>query len=323
MATVNIIPDVDRTKDYYGSIHKTECSQLVTIIPEQVLGAIPVKLEEDDCLDICYTPCFIEGDKSGFLFKFPSSQFDDEYKLEKWDGSVWNEVVTGNPNNVLDSESGTKYNLGFDTNYTLYGGFLLDWGLIYSNEGAGTYRFVVNNTDVDNKLYSIPIDLKGDTCENKEGTVYVKFESYGRFENYEYTESNGLDKFFDLIDVTTNWEDGCRYEARIELAPYETEITNVKFADFSNKLQYSEERSVYNLILFRVSYDLFSRLYLYGLNSFNIQLSDGNADAPVKLDSVDAVKDGSNEFEKYVNNQLIYNVNVQLKSKYDLGYKTC
>jgi len=323
MALVEITPDPARTKNYFGSIHKTVCAQLVTTIPEQILGAIPVKLEDTDCFDICYEPCFIENDQSGFLFKFPSSQFDDEYKLEKWDGSAWQEVVTGNPDNVLGIESGTKFNLGFDTNYSLYGGFLLNWGLIYSNDGAGRYRFVVDNSDPDNKLYSIGINLKADTCENKKGTVYIKFESYGRFENYEYTESNGLDKFFDLINLSTNWVDGCRYEARIELAPYETEITNVKFADFSNKLQYSEERSVYNLILFRVSHDLFSRLYLYGLNSFGIQLSDGNSDAPLKLEQVDAVKDGSNEFEKYVNNQLIYNVNIQLKSKYDLGYKTC
>jgi len=323
MATVEIIPDVDRTKNYYGSIHKTICAQLVTTIPEQILGALPVQVESSVCFEGCYEPCFIEGDISGFLFKFPSTSFDDDYKLEKWDGATWNEVVTGNADNVLGPESGTKFDVGYDTNYSLYGGFKLDWGLVYTNEGDGKYRFVVDNIESDNKLYSGAINLKEDTCNNKDGTVYIRFESYGRFENYLYSDSNGLDKFYDLIDITNNWVDGCRYEARLEAAPYETETTDVKFADFSNKLHYSEERAVYNLLMFRTDFDLFSRLYLYGLDSTAIQVTDGNSDAPITFESVDVVKEGSNEFEKYVNNQLIYNVNIQLKSKYDLGFKTC
>jgi len=325
MAKVDITPDPSRIKGYYGSIYKTTCSQLVTTVPEQILGAIPAKLDETNCFDVCYTPCMIEGDISGFLFKFPSTSFDDEYKIEKWDGSTWNELVTGNPSNVLGNESGTKFDLGYDTNYPLYGGFQVDWGDVYIIAGAGdgTYRFVVDNIDPQNKLYSIPINLKADTCDNKDGTVYIRFESYGRHENFEYTDSNGQDKFYDLINITNAWLDGCRYEARIEANPYETEITSVKFGDFSNKTHYTEERAVYNLLIFRSSFELFSRLYFYGLNSFDIRLTDGNSDAPIKFDAIDAVKDGANEFEKTVNNPLIYNIQVALKSKYDLGFKTC
>jgi len=323
MAVVDITPDPLRTKDYNGSIHKTVCSQLVTTIPEQILGAIPVEIETSGCFDICYEPCFVEGDISGFLFRFPSSVFTDQYLLEKWDGTAWQEVVTGNVDNVLGPESGTKFNLGYDTNYDLYGGFQVDWGLVYGAEGAGSYRFVVDNIEAANKLYSISIELKADTCDNKDGTAYVKFESYGRYENFKYTDSNGLDKFHDLIDITNNWVDGCRYEARLEAQPYESEQTDVKFADFSNKLHYSEERAVYNLLVFRSSFELFSRLYLYGLDSFNIQITDGNSDSPYDFNSIDVVKDGNNEFEKYVNNRLIYNSQLTLKSKYDLGFKTC
>jgi len=323
MATIDIIPDVDRTKDYYGSIHKTVCTQLVTVLPEQILGSIPVEVESSGCFSVCYEPCFIEGDISGFLFKFPSSSFDDNYKLERWDGTIWSEVVTGNPNNVLGIESGTKFDVGYDTNYTLYGGFKVDWGDVFGLFGGGKYRFVVDNTTPSNKLYSAGINLKENTCDNKDGTVYFRFESYGRYENFKYTESNGMDRFYDLIDITNNWVDGCRYEARIEAQPYETEQTEVKLSNFSNNLHYSEERAVYNLIIFRSSFELFSRLYLYGMDSFNIQATDGNSDAPYDFDSIDVIKDGSNEFDQYVNNKLIYNTNVLLKSKYDLGFKTC
>lgn len=325
MATIDIIPDPLRTKNYFGSVHIEGCVEEVSSIPEQILGVIPVEIESSPCFVICNTFKFIEGDKNAFLFRFPSNQFSDEYKLEKLVAGVWTEVVTGNIDNVLSSESGVKFNIGFDTNYPTYGGFQLDWGLIFNAGfgGAGIYRFVVDNDTVEEKLYSPSIELCEDTCENADRTVYIEFESKGRYENFLYTKNNGRDQFFDLVNLDNLWFDGIRIGGRVIEVQPEEEQTFTKFGDFSNELQYSQDRVNYELYAFILDQETLNRINFYAFNSDDIKLTNISSDSPRIYEKINVVKDGAPEFTKTVNSATLTQIKWVMKSEYDQGYKNC
>lgn len=323
MALVNITPDTGRLKDYWGTIHKTRCLEPILNRAVQILGAIPADIERTLCSAPCVEFTFVEGDFTSFLFRFPTTTGDD-YKLQQYDENGWTEVVTGNPDNVLGSESGTKFDIGFDSEYPDYGGFRLDFTSIFANFGAGKYRlFLPDNNNVDDDVFSLAFNVKENTCENTDGTFFLRFESKGRFENFDYTKTNGFTQTYDLIGLTDFWLDGCRYDGRIRDLPIETDQTNIKFGDFSNEIHVTEDRRKLELTMFKTSYPLYARLYLYGLRSKDIRVTDGNSDATYNLDQYNVVADGDSDFEDYVNVSEIFNVTIQLSSEFDLGYRPC
>lgn len=323
MATIDITPDPLRTKNYFGSVHFESCVEEVSSIPEQILGIIPVELTGSSCFSICRTFKFIEGDKNRFLFRFPSDAFADNYKLEEYVSGSWSEVVTGNPSNFLGAESGTKYGIGFDTNYPTYGGFELDWQLIYDNFGSGMYRFVVDNVTPAEKLYSVNMQLFENTCDNIDRNVYIEFDSRGRYENFLYTKDNDRDQFHDLVNLSLAWFDAVRIDGRlIETSP-EEESNFVKYGDFSNSIYRSEDRLVYELYAFELDQETLNRINLYAFKSHNIKITDYSSDSPRVYDKVNVVKDGAPDFKKVVNNRKLYQIKWTFKSEFDQGYRSC
>lgn len=322
MAIIEITPDIDRTKSYFGSVHNTRCLDAVLNVPIQLMGAIPVRFSTDKIV-ACEEFKFIDGDENSFLFKWPGAAFTDQYKLEEFVSGSWSEVVTGNPSNVLGVESGTKYAIGFDNNYPTYGGFKIDWGLVYGYNGAGKYRFVVDNASTPLKQYSSSINLFENTDANKDNTVYLSWESIGGFQNFQYTLTNNKPQLFDLVDLNNAWFDGCRYSARFDLDGVETEQTIVTYANYSKGNWYTEDNETYLLRLFKTTNETARRLYNYGLKSDSVKLTDNNADQNYIYEEMNIINNEPFTFESYVNDPFIYNVEYKLKSQFDLGKKPC
>ena len=203
----------------------------------------------------------------------------------------------------------------------MYSGYQVDWNKVYNLFGAGTYRFkVFNPFDTDAPSLSLPFMLMENTCDNTNSTVYIELDSVGKFYNWRFTNTNDR-QIFDLINM--NWVDSCRYSARFDPVEVEPEENFVLFSNKKNKLSRSEEKQNYNLRLFDTTYELFKRLFQYGLVSNDINISDGNKDSLYNFNNIKVVRKSDNEFTQYVNNRIMYNVNIGLRGEFDEGFSQC
>lgn len=337
-------------------------------VPVQIIGLVPCRPDDDECVqNPCETICAIQGEISAFLFEFPDdTPGSDDFRIEKFENNIWTEIVTGNPLNTLSAESGVKFTFGSFASQPLYSGFEIRWGLIFTAEGAGTYRFIVvpgstpqwdiatayalddevkyngrkykalGNTTGDQPdtspgdweqitstiLMSFPFNLKADTCENKEKTVRLEIDSIGQFPNFEHTTDNGKKQFFDLIDET--WSDAIRYPARIVAMAPERETTTIVRSDQTNLLHRDEQILKYSLKIFRTTYELLHRMEIYGFNSRNIKISDGNTDNVFNFNQINVVSEEQLEFEEQrVTNQFLFGVSLELRSEKDQPFSQC
>lgn len=309
------------TKEYYGIRDKILSVQSVPLIPEQILGAVACRQDLDICPPYtCEIIPAIENDISGFLFDYPSVNSDNTFKLEKFDGSTYNEVVTGNIDNALGVESGTK--LEFNTAQTpTFSGFTLNWGLIFNYAGPGIYRFVADNDIEENKLFSLPFNLKEDTCDNKDRTVRIDFNSNNKFSNFLFTDTNGLRQNYQLNEL--NWSDGIRLGGRLisESPTIEKQITH--FASLERERQLSDSELNYNLNLFKTTYETYSRLIYYGLDSDDITVTDNGSDSEFSYDKLPVIFQGETSKEKFVNVREIFNVVITLNKRDTLQGNKC
>lgn len=322
----------DDTKTWYGTTSRI-IVPLVSLTPVQLVGVNPVRKPTEDCRgDICMEFFALDGDISSFLFIWAGQVVDlDDYRLEQWINNSWQEVVTGNTDNTLGSELGTKFPFGSYPSYPNYSGYQIDWNKVINFDdgngagGVGTYRFKVVNTftDPDEELYSQPIILKDFNCDTRDNTVKISFKSQGLFQNAFYTRDNNTLKDFDLINVTNGWLDEVRLSGRFDELPVESEETFVKYGSYENRLQLSDDFEQYNLRLFKTTLEQYKRLYLYGLRSHEIKITEGNSDSNFNFDKINVISKNESDFETFVNNRYLYNVNIKLQGEFDKGFRQC
>ena len=193
MSVIQFSPE--NIASFYGTT-QYECVPLLTFTPVQILGLVPCEFETDDCRNNpCLNMTVFNGDFSRFLFQYNSQLgLQDAYKLDQFDSSTdsWTEIAV-----LQNNTHGEKFDIGFDTNYPLYGGFALDWEKVQNLFGNGVYRFRLENiTLVGFDLISPAYELRTFTCEAADNTVKIVTDEVGKFYNWKYKkDSNSLQSY--------------------------------------------------------------------------------------------------------------------------------
>ena len=139
-------------------------------------------------------PAF-DNDTSLWVLQYPLNYdaiAEGDFTLQKWNGTAWVNISTLN-----NTTYGTPFNNGYSNNYNWiscdgsdipssdnfnYQGFLINWESVYSNNGAGIYKFVVYGTSINNTVYclsSLPYCLKTGTCASQDRTIKFKMQNCG------------------------------------------------------------------------------------------------------------------------------------------------
>ncbi len=314
MAYTQFVPD--NMLQPYGTNQLETCIKFATPLPEQLVGMVPTTATNTDCVqDPCYTLCVFDEDKSSFLYDYPDTTGTATFELQKYNGSVW--VTAINP---MGAGEGTLFPIGTFPDYPSYAGFEIDWALVYANHGGvGKYRFVVKTTDPANDMFSLPFDLKENTCDNKNLTVKIEMVNQGSYFNLNYTPDNKTRRIYDLINMT--WYDSVRYYGVTVKGDIETEETNVNYNDYADLNVYSEDRDTYDVKIPLISQDLIQRLYAYGLRSEDIKLTDNNTLNQTFYEQLPIVSNGAYTFERQPRKQVLNTVSIPIKHRYARRYK--
>jgi hypothetical protein len=309
----------DGLLDFYGTNAVEECVSFNNgAFASQLVGLVPCMLDDTtNCSTDCFTVPVFSGDNNSFLFNFNPSIIATDFRLFKQDSN--NDFVQVA---LLSANEGEAFDLGFSTNYPGYAGFRLDWEKIYNNPslGAGVYKFVVFNIDLNQSLQSYPFDLKDDTCENKDGTSYLEVTNKGIFNNWKYTKDNEGIRVFDLESL--EWLDSCRYFGKVVNTELEQNIEYNKFATSREEIIYNDGVQNYDLNVFKCDYELFKRILHY-LKGKDIKLTNDNIDREYNLYKQNVVLTGESTSSKYPKNKTLYQVQIKFKDEYADRYKVC
>lgn len=315
MATVTFTGDGQI--DFYGTNVLNDCVKAGTGAPaEQILGLVPCVLTDDTlCSTSCFTLNVVAGDNNSFLFEFTPSVVSADFRLFKQDDTD-NFVQVA----VLSANEGTPYDLGFSSAYPRYAGFKLDWQKVFNLYGAGVYKFVVWNIDLDNSLQSYPFRLEANTCDNKDGSVYIETISKGLYNNWRFTKDNGLIKTYDLEGL--EWVDSCRYHGKVVNTDLEQNIEVMKYSNGREEEFYNSGVQNYDLNLFKTDYELFKRILHYTKGK-GMTITNDNLDREYDLIKQNVKLVGESSSQKFPKNKLLYQVNIKLRDEYTDRYKTC
>lgn len=268
MATFQIISDDNKT--WYGTTYKQSLSCISSNVI-QVLGLVPV-LPENLCFNfgVCL-PVFAnipnDQDLSYFLFQNPETGVRGDYRLQKINSSG----VFVDVENPISSSAAIIYDQGDFTSYPEREGFVLSWDLVYSNYGTGTYRIFVNNQV---PFYSTAFILKDFTCENIDRTCKIKTKFSGKVSKI------GSVEFWDFLNM--DWQDELRVSGIFRHQEPTTEITNIRYADKSERLHRRNKINNYTLQATELSLEICDRISDYGMNSGEIFITDNNKRNPKK-----------------------------------------
>jgi len=150
-------PNYAPSQAFFGIVSETNCLDLVSTKPEM---GIP----QSACNVICHCfPAFV-GDFASFIHK---NFFDSPYILQKNVGGIWVDQTNFTNVGIVISDIGSK-----DLRIAQ-----IDFSLVFASFGYGDYRIKVSAGA--DSIYSYCYRLKQDTCENKDGTVYIKSKLKG------------------------------------------------------------------------------------------------------------------------------------------------
>lgn len=303
---------------FYGTNQLQQCVKFKTANPEQLVGLVPTDPVNADCVqEPCYTLCAFQGDKNAFLYDYPITinEGNAVFALQKHNGTAFIDVA-----NPMSATEGVFSDLGTFADYPSYAGFEIDWSLVYTNHGgAGNYRFVVITDDPADYLFSLPFELKEDTCDSKNTTFKMEILNQGNYANFNYTEDNDRLIRYDLINL--KWEDSVRYFGVIVKTETETEDTKVNYADGSDLLVYAEDVDTYDIKIPVITQQLLQRFFRYGLRTESSKLTDSNVKNQTFYDKLPIVTNGNYSFERLPRQQKVNTVSMPVKRKVIDRYK--
>ena len=315
MATTEFTPEDILT--FYGTNALNECVKFGSgSFAEQILGLVPCYLADATlCTSNCFTIPVVEGDFNSFLFEFSPSVTTADFRLFK-QNSVDDFVQVA----LLSANEGQPFDLGFSTKYPNYAGFRLDWEKVTDLYGEGVYKFVVFDTDINQSLQSYPFRLKADTCENKDGTIYLEATNKGIYNNWKYTKDNGLSLNYVLDGL--EWLDSCRYPGKVVNTELEQTIEEIKYSNARLEQYYQEGTQTYDCNLFKLDYELFKRIEHY-LKGKDIKLTNDNLDREYTLIKQNVLLTGEASSSKFAKNKNLYQVQIKFKDEFADRYKVC
>jgi hypothetical protein len=311
----------DDIATFYGTVQRNECVAFRTPIPFQIVGLVPTDPVNTDCVqDPCYTLCVVGEDADGnkdmssFLYDFPDENGTATFALQDYDGATWSDVA-----NPMGATEGTLHQIGSFPDYPSYGGFQIDWGLVYDNYGAGVYRFVVITDDVANRLISLPFQLKENTCANIENTFKIEITNQGSYYNINYTDDNLAVREYDLIETT--WDDSVRYYGVTVMGEKETEEITTNYDSGRDLTVFGEDRPTFELKIPEITHQLIERLDSYGLMSASIKITDNNTNNQTFYNRLPIIKNGAYSFERFPRKKELFSVSVPVKNRDIRRYK--
>jgi hypothetical protein len=150
-------PNYAPPQPFFGIVSETNCLDLVSTKPEM---GIP----QSACNIICHCfPAFI-GDFASFIHK---NFFDSPYILQKNLGGIWVDQTNFTNVGIVISNIGSK-----DLRIAQ-----INFSLVFASFGYGDFRIKVSAGA--DSIYSYCYQLKQDSCETKDGTVYIKSKLKG------------------------------------------------------------------------------------------------------------------------------------------------
>jgi hypothetical protein len=299
----------------------------VSIYPEQIVGLVNCEPQTDECYKKCFHNYTLSNDYNSFLFQFAtddnSGGLVDDYRLEKKYNSTWTEVVTGNTDNTLGSESGEKFTFGTFADYPFYSGYIIDWNKVWTLYGGGTYRFKVYNLfDQESPSLSTPFDLREYNCKNADKTVYFEMTTNTNARNWKFTKENNAQRIFKLVN--SSWTDSNRYISKFRAIEIEREEKYILYGDESNQQGRVIDIQPYEWMIFKMSKESQKRLFHYGLEGKNIKITDENKFREFNYNKIDVISSTENSWEAQEDgNALMLNTKFQLRDKQDLGSSNC
>lgn len=327
MAIINYTSD--NLSIFYGTTTKDPrgCIRFGSITPFQIIGLVPCEIIDPNLCPPkpCITVPAFNTDVKGntFLFDFPDNTLPADFRLETLDNNgAWQFANTTLGSGQLGIDEGEKFDIGTITGYPSYGGYKIDWSKVYNELGTGIYRFVVyNSTEPTQSLYSYSFNLMVYSCNAANNTVKIELDQKGFFSNWNYTRKNGLSRVFDVESL--RWTDNSRYYGKlIPESPTQIE-ENVRFANNSNQVYYTDEEPNYNLQLFTQTWDTYKRLTNYGLKGENIVITDNNQDSVHSFDNLDIIGKSESSFESFRQYRKLENVSIKLRGRYNQDFQKC
>jgi len=315
MATVTFTGD--GTLNFYGTNALAECVKFGSgSFAEQIVGLVPCYLADaNSCTTNCFTVPVFAGDFNSFLFDFSPNVSTADFRLFKQDANSDFVQVA-----ILSANEGEPFDLGFNGELPTYAGFRLDWQKVFTLYGSGVYKFVVFNDTLEQSLQSYPFRLADDTCEGKDGTVYLEVTNVGLYNNWKYTKDNGLIKVYDVESF--EWLDSCRYPGKIVNTDLEQTIEQVKYTNGRQEQYYQDGVQNYDCNLFKTDYELFKRIQHY-LKGKDIKLTNDNLDREYTLIRQNVLQVGEATSQKFPKTKYLYQVQVKFKDEFADRYKVC
>ena len=265
------IQDVaQETKEWYG-VTTRQTVDLAIDTPIQILGLVPCRdTFSNGCDDILQCNKVIasnnasEDDRSYFYFDYPKVSSTATFQLEKLVGGSYQTVVAD-----LDNTYGTKVDVGGYQDYPTRASYVIAWNNVYSNFGAGVYRFVVSSNP---DLRSYPFRLLFESCTNENETVKIKLTYFGEYPTFN---PNLEPSIHDAKSSNDTFNDEIRLRGKFESDfEFETEKNFIELADGRIVQTITRESEIWNMFVSDCTYETIMRLYKYGFNSQNINVTD-------------------------------------------------
>lgn len=264
-----IIQDIAQdTKEWYGLTTRRDVNLAVNT-PIQIFGLVPCRETfSNGCDDILQCNKVIasndssKDDRSYFYFDYPKVSDTVTFQLEKLVNGLYQKVVLN-----LDNTYGQKFDIGDFPNYNTRAGYIIYWKNVFDTFGTGVYRFVVS-ANID--LISYPFRLLFESCINENETVKIKLTYFGEYPTFNPNLEPSVhdateDTFLDEIRLRGKFESDFEFE---------TEKNFIDLQDGSRVQTLSRESEIWNLFISDCTYETVMRLYKYGFNSQDINITD-------------------------------------------------
>lgn len=258
------------------------------------------------------------GRVNSFLFEYPSLENPEDFRLFKYDGSSGNYLEVAA---LIDDTYGTLYPLNGFSEYPEYAGYKLEWLEVFNAFGAGDYIFSAYDlSSPSDSLFSYNFSLSDNIDNYRDGTVYLEINSEGLFDNPMYSSKNGIRRQWDLEFL--DWEDSCTYKGKLVPVEIETETSYIRTVKNNNEIYYSDKTQVYDLNFYDITYNLFQRVVFYGMNSYDITITDDNRDSVSNFfERIEVIDSDSPSFTTNPTFRKLVDASIQFKNKHSQNFR--
>lgn len=304
---------------WYGCSFQ-ECNSIVSLVPTQVVGFVPVREEfagcgYEDCikLDVFANGSGVdkENDQSYFLFDFPTAS-GNNYALQKWVGGAWATQA------LISAATGEVYDFGTWVGYPKRSGVKIEWAKVLALYGAGIYRLSITGSINPTTITSPAYCLAEFECYTARSYTRLDTEFEGDTFNIVFDEDVSTPMRFDLN--TMRWNDQIRLKGIVTEGQTETTDTVYIKASQRGLMHKSERRRVYNWGVVSAANEILKRIEAYGFTASKMNLFGYIAVATAGTDVIGDNAAFSFDMDRTGKVPI---ATASLKSRYNADYERC